>query len=69
LDIESIARVAVLLYEAKEKGKEHIFFFGNGGSHGIASHLACDFGKGTKINGKVWIRSSTGFMVWTIQLG
>jgi D-sedoheptulose 7-phosphate isomerase len=51
LDIESIARVAVLLYEAKEKGK-NIFFFGNGGSHGIASHLACDFGKGTKINGK-----------------
>ncbi|TGM94163.1 SIS domain-containing protein [Leptospira levettii] len=51
LDIDSIVRVAVLLFEAKENGK-NIFFFGNGGSHGIASHLACDFGKGTKISGK-----------------
>ncbi|AXR61705.1 SIS domain-containing protein [Leptospira mayottensis] len=47
LDLEAIAQVAVTLYEAKENGK-NIFFFGNGGSHGIASHLACDFGKGTK---------------------
>ncbi|KAA1288374.1 phosphoheptose isomerase [Leptospira interrogans serovar Geyaweera] len=47
LDLDAIAQVAVTLYEAKENGK-NIFFFGNGGSHGIASHLACDFGKGTK---------------------
>ncbi|XDD52819.1 SIS domain-containing protein [Leptospira sp. WS4.C2] len=51
LDLDSIAKVALILFEAKENGK-NIFFFGNGGSHGIASHLACDFGKGTKINGK-----------------
>ncbi|RHX91191.1 phosphoheptose isomerase [Leptospira yasudae] len=51
LDLEAISQVAVALYEAKENGK-NIFFFGNGGSHGIASHLACDFGKGTKNSGK-----------------
>ncbi|MBW0434123.1 SIS domain-containing protein [Leptospira yasudae] len=48
LDLEAISRIGVLLFEAKENGN-NIFFFGNGGSHGIASHLACDFGKGTKI--------------------
>jgi D-sedoheptulose 7-phosphate isomerase len=51
LDIDSISRVSLMLYEAKESEK-NIFFFGNGGSHSIASHLACDFGKGTKITGK-----------------
>ncbi|TGN18268.1 SIS domain-containing protein [Leptospira idonii] len=51
LDLDAISRVSLMLYEAKENGK-NIFFFGNGGSHGIASHLACDFGKGTKITGK-----------------
>ncbi len=50
-DIPKIAEVAHILYEAKERGNQ-IFFFGNGGSHGIASHLACDFGKGTKITGR-----------------
>ncbi len=51
LDLEAIAKVALALYSAKEKGK-NIFFFGNGGSHSIATHLACDFGKGVKVNGK-----------------
>lgn len=51
LDLDAISKVAVMLYEAKESGK-NIFFFGNGGSHGIASHLACDFGKGTKNSNK-----------------
>ncbi|EKO34686.1 SIS domain-containing protein [Leptospira santarosai] len=51
LDLDAIAQVAVALYEAKENDK-NIFFFGNGGSHGIASHLACDFGKGTKNSSK-----------------
>ena len=51
LDLTSIAKIAEILFQAKEKD-QNIFFFGNGGSHGIASHLACDFGKGTKINGK-----------------
>lgn len=51
IDLNLIAKVSLLLYETKERGKQ-IFFFGNGGSHGIATHLACDFGKGTKITGK-----------------
>lgn len=50
IDVDAIAKVAQLLYEAKESGN-NIFFFGNGGSHSIATHLACDFGKGTKITG------------------
>jgi D-sedoheptulose 7-phosphate isomerase len=51
LDKELIAKVANLLYQAKEEGRQ-IFFFGNGGSHSIATHLACDLGKGTKVTGK-----------------
>ncbi len=51
LNFDTISEVSVLLFEAKEKGK-NIFVFGNGGSHSIASHIACDLGKGTKINGK-----------------
>ena len=51
LDYVRIARVAALLYSAKEQGRQ-LFFFGNGGSHAIASHLACDFGKGTKLAGR-----------------
>jgi D-sedoheptulose 7-phosphate isomerase len=51
LDLEMISKVSEILYESKEKGK-NIFFFGNGGSHSIASHIAGDLGKGTKIIGK-----------------
>jgi len=50
LDLNAIAEVALVLHKAKENEK-NIFFFGNGGSHCIASHFACDFGKGTKVNG------------------
>ena len=50
IDLDRISEISLLLYQAKERGSQ-IFFFGNGGSHGIASHLACDFGKGTKISG------------------
>lgn len=51
LDHETIETVSNILFNAKENNK-NIFFFGNGGSHSIASHLACDLGKGTKISGK-----------------
>ncbi|WCL51273.1 SIS domain-containing protein [Leptospira sp. GIMC2001] len=51
LDLNIISEVAILLFQAKERGS-NIFFFGNGGSHSIATHFACDFGKGTKITGK-----------------
>jgi len=51
VNTDDIAKVAALLYEAKENGKT-IFFFGNGGSMSIATHFACDFGKGTKFPDK-----------------
>lgn len=52
IDLDLLADVALEIYHAKEAGKQ-IFFFGNGGSHSIATHLACDLGKGTKVNGKI----------------
>lgn len=50
IDKNNLLKIATILYEAKESGK-NIFFFGNGGSHSIATHLACDLGKGTKKTG------------------
>lgn len=50
LDNDLLANIAQILYQAKEAGRQ-IFFFGNGGSHSIATHMACDFGKGTKRTG------------------
>ena len=50
LDLALLDKVSDLLYKKKEEGAR-IFFFGNGGSHSIATHLACDLGKGTKIAG------------------
>jgi D-sedoheptulose 7-phosphate isomerase len=50
LDQTKIEELALDLWDAKEKG-QNIFIFGNGGSHAIASHLACDLGKGVKESG------------------
>jgi D-sedoheptulose 7-phosphate isomerase len=50
LDSAELTRIADILFRAKEAGR-NIFFFGNGGSHSIATHLACDLGKGTKRTG------------------
>lgn len=47
LPLDKIAEVATRLYNAKEEDRQ-IFLFGNGGSLSIASHLACDLGKGSK---------------------
>ncbi len=46
-----IERVADELYRAYEEGRR-VFLFGNGGSASLASHLACDLGKGTVVAGK-----------------
>lgn len=46
LDLERIESVVELLFEAYRDGKR-VFIFGNGGSASIASHMACDLGKGT----------------------
>jgi len=45
MPFEDVDRVASLLVEAYEQERS-IFLFGNGGSAALASHFACDLGKG-----------------------
>ncbi len=49
LPYETINRVSDALVKAYES-ENSIYLFGNGGSAALASHLACDLGKGT-VNG------------------
>lgn len=51
LPYTEIERVADELYKAYEE-ERRVFLFGNGGSAALASHLACDLGKGTVVPGK-----------------
>ena len=46
-----IARTIDILTQARTEGKR-IFVMGNGGSAAMASHFACDLGKGTVQEGK-----------------
>jgi D-sedoheptulose 7-phosphate isomerase len=46
LPFETIDHVCDLLLDAYENGRM-IYLFGNGGSAALASHFACDLGKGT----------------------
>lgn len=46
LPYEEIEQVADALYRAYEYNRR-VFLFGNGGSAALASHFACDLGKGT----------------------
>jgi D-sedoheptulose 7-phosphate isomerase len=45
-----IDRVTDALWSAYQENRA-VYLFGNGGSAALASHSACDFGKGTVING------------------
>src|SRR3984885_14803699 len=45
-----IDRVSAALWNAYQENRA-VYFFGNGGSAALASHCACDFGKGTVVNG------------------
>src|SRR5579871_3874117 len=45
-----VDRVTDALWNAYLQGKT-LYVFGNGGSAALASHCACDLGKGTVING------------------
>src|SRR5436309_13828436 len=49
LPFEQVDKVAELLFLAYEYQRT-VFVFGNGGSAALASHFACDLGKGT-VNG------------------
>jgi len=46
LDHEMIDRMAEVVWRGYEEGRT-LFLFGNGGSAALASHFACDIGKGT----------------------
>src|SRR5579863_7295446 len=46
LPLGDVERVADALYQAYEDDRM-VFIFGNGGSAALASHMACDLGKGT----------------------
>jgi len=46
LSHDAINQIADMLLRANESGRM-VFLFGNGGSAALASHLACDLGKGT----------------------
>src|SRR5437588_10211177 len=50
LPYTNIERIADVLYEAYREDRR-VFLFGNGGSAALASHLACDLGKGTCLAG------------------
>jgi D-sedoheptulose 7-phosphate isomerase len=50
LPYAQIEQVVDLLYEAY-KQQRRVFLFGNGGSAALASHFACDLGKGTATPG------------------
>jgi D-sedoheptulose 7-phosphate isomerase len=50
LSFPLIDRVAETLWDAYQKSRT-VYVFGNGGSAALASHSACDLGKGTVVNG------------------
>jgi D-sedoheptulose 7-phosphate isomerase len=50
LPFGEIDRVTEALWNAYRDNRA-VYLFGNGGSAALASHCACDFGKGTVING------------------
>src|SRR5579871_3250662 len=55
LPFEQVNRAVGVLVEAY-KNERAVFLFGNGGSASLASHLACDLGKGTACDGKSRLR-------------
>jgi D-sedoheptulose 7-phosphate isomerase len=47
---DKIDEITEVLWQAYRQDQA-LFLFGNGGSAALASHSACDFGKGTVVNG------------------
>src|SRR5215475_11938633 len=52
LPFAEMEEAAARLYRAYEDGRK-VLLFGNGGSASLASHFACDLGKGTVIEAKL----------------
>ena len=55
IQIEKLERIVDVVADAHAKGRT-LFVFGNGGSASAASHIACDWGKGTSVPGKPRLR-------------
>lgn len=51
LNLEDVQKSISVIMDAYQADKQ-IFVIGNGGSASTASHLACDLGKGTSVEGK-----------------
>ena len=51
IQLEKLERIVDVVAGAHAKGHT-LYVFGNGGSASAASHIACDWGKGTSIPGK-----------------
>lgn len=60
ISLESFEKIANVLLDAYKLDKQ-VFILGNGGSAAIASHMACDLGKGTLTN--VYDREEKRFRV------
>ena len=50
LSAETADEIAEAIFSAHDAGRT-VFLFGNGGSASLASHFACDLGKGTSLPG------------------
>lgn len=54
LPLDRVREISDVLYHAYLKERV-VFVFGNGGSAALASHIACDLGKGTHpMSAKIW---------------
>jgi D-sedoheptulose 7-phosphate isomerase len=56
LDHDVVDRFAEAIWRGYEEGRT-LFIFGNGGSAALASHFACDIGKGTVAHGRRRLRA------------
>ena len=56
LDLSIVDRMTDVIWKNYEEDRT-LYIFGNGGSAALASHLACDFGKGTVIANRKRLRT------------
>lgn len=56
LDCDVVDHIADAIWRGYEEGRT-LFIFGNGGSAALASHFACDIGKGTVAHGRRRVRA------------